>query len=89
MVLDGLEHPLSKKIEVVTYHLTKLQYNYYQASISFFVNQGYPMLATSVLMILSEAFGHNCDLQYLKSTILAFSATLRIAQNCQFRVFYY
>ena len=33
MVLDGLDQPLSQKMETVTYHLTKPQYTFKQASI--------------------------------------------------------
>ena len=70
-------------------HLTKLQYSYKQVSISFFINQGPKILAASILMVLFEALSHIYDLRYLKSTILAFLATPRLAQNGQFGVFCY
>ena len=61
MVLDGLDVPLSLKIEVVTNYLTKPEYSFKQASISIFVDHGTQMLITSVLMVLLEALGHVCD----------------------------
>jgi len=54
MVLEGLDHPLSQKIKVVTNHFTKPQYSFKQASISCFVNHGPQMSTTSVLMVLSS-----------------------------------
>ena len=44
MVLDGLDHPLSQKMELVTNYLIKALYSYKQASISLFVNHGLQLL---------------------------------------------
>ena len=83
---DWITH-YTRKMEVVTYYLTKPQYSYKQASISCFVNHGPQMLTASVLMVLFEPLGHDCDPRYLKPTILAFLGTPRLAQNGQFGVF--
>ena len=48
-----------------------------QASISCFVNHGPQLLAASVLMVLFEPLGHDCDPRYLKPTILVFLGTPR------------
>ena len=42
------------------------------------------MLTASVLMVLFEPLGHDCDPRYLKPTILAFFGTSRLAQNGHF-----
>ena len=67
--------------------MTKPQYSYKQASIPCFENHGPQMLTASVLMVLLEPFGHDCDPRYLKPTILAFLGTLRLAKIGQFGVF--
>ena len=72
MVLSGLDHPLSRKNVIVTNYLTKPQYNYKQASISFLVNHCPQILPTLVFMTLIKFLDHVCDPQYLKLTILAF-----------------
>ena len=87
--MEGLDHPLSQKIEVITNYLTKPQYSYKQASISCFVNHGPQMLTTSVLMSLFEPLGQDCDNRYLKPTILAILGIPRLAKNGQFWVFCY
>ena len=89
MILERLDHPLSQKMKVVTNHLTKLRYSYKQAFISCFINHGPQMLTTSVLMILFEPLGHNCDPRYLKPTILAFLGIPRLAKNGRFIIFCY
>ena len=61
MVLDRLDRPLPRKMEVFAYNLTKPKYSYKQASISFFVNHGPRDLTTLVLMALFETFGNVCD----------------------------
>ena len=86
-MLEELDHPFSQKMEIVTYYLTKPQYSYNQASISFFVTHIPQMLAVSVLMVLFESLGHVSDLQYVNAIILAFSGSPRLAQTCNFRVF--
>ena len=78
-MLEGLDPPFPKKIQVVTYYLLKPQYGYKQASISFFVNHGPQILNASVLMVLFELLGYGCDPWYLKPTILAFVGTPRLA----------
>ena len=72
MVLEGLDHPISPKLKVVTNHFRKPRYSYEQASISCFVGQGPKMLATSALMVLFESLAYDCDPRYLKPTIFAF-----------------
>ena len=72
MMLDGLDQPLPPKMEIVTCYFTKPEYCHKQASIFGFVNHGPTFLNASVLIALFEALGHDCDLRYLKSTILAF-----------------
>ena len=89
MVLKGLDHSFSKKIEVVTCYLTKPQYSYKQASISCFVNHGPQMLTASVLMVLFEPLGYECDLRYFKPTILEFFGSPSLAQNGHFGLFCY
>ena len=69
--------------------MTKPQYSSKQASISCFVNHGPQMLTASVLMVLFEPLGHDCDPRYLKPTYLALLSTLGLAQNGQFLVFFY
>ena len=76
-MLEGLVHPFSKKIQVVTYYLTKPQFSYKQAFISYFVNHGPQILNASVLMVLFELLCYGCDLWYLKPTILTFVSTPR------------
>ena len=76
MMLNRLDHPLSRKIEVVTNYLIKLQSCYEQSSISFFINHGPQVLTTSVLMVLYESLGHVCNLRYAKATIYVFSVVL-------------
>ena len=73
MVFDGLDQPLYPKIKVVTCYLTKPQYCYKQAFMFGFVNHGPQMLTASVLMVLFEPLGHDCDPRYLKLTIRHFS----------------
>ena len=80
-MLEGLVHPFSKKIQVVTYYLTNPQFCYNQASISYFVNHGPQMAGTLVLMVLFESLGHDCDPRYLKPTILEILGTFRLDQN--------
>ena len=87
MVLDGLDHPLSRKNGGSYKSLTRPQYSYKQASISRFVNHGPTMLTASVLMVLFKPLGHDCDPRYLKPTILAFLGTPRLVQNGQFGLF--
>ena len=87
MVLSRLDHPLSRKNVIVTNYLTKPQYNYKQASISFLVNHGPKILTTSVFMTLIKFLDHVCDPQYLKLTILAFFGIPRFAQNCHIGLF--
>ena len=76
-------------MQVVTCFLTTPQPSYKQASISCLVNHGPQMLTASVLMVLFEPLGYDCDPRYLKPTILAFLGTPRLAQNRQFGIFYY
>ena len=78
MVLEGLDHPLSQKMNVVANHFTKARYSYKQASFSCFVDQGPKMLATSALMVLFKPLGNDCDPRYLKPTIFPFLDTLRL-----------
>ena len=68
-------------MEVVTNYLRNPQSSYKQASISCFINHGLQMLTPSVLMVLFEPIGNDCDPQYLKSIILKFLGTLKIAQS--------
>ena len=60
-MLEGLDHPFPKQIQVVTYYLLKPQYGYKQVSISCFVNHGPQILNVSVLMVLFELLCHSCD----------------------------
>ena len=60
-------------MEVGIHYLTKPQYYYKQASISFFVNHGLQMLTSSVLMTLFESLGHVWDPRYLKELFWHFS----------------
>ena len=76
-------------MEAVTDYSTNLPYSYKQASISCFVNHGPQMLTASVLMVLFEPLGYDCDPRYLKPIILALLGTPRLAQNRQFGVFCY
>ena len=89
MVLDGLDQPLPPKMEIVTCYFTKPQYCYKQASIFGFVNHGPQMLTASVLMVLFEPLGYECDLRYLKPTILEFFGSPSLAQNGHFGLFCY
>ena len=82
--MEGLDQPFTQKMEVLTYYLTKPQYSYKQASISCFVNHGPQMLTASVLMVLFERMGHDCDPRYLKQTILVVLGTPQFDQNGQF-----
>ena len=77
------------KMERVTNFLTKTQYSYKQASISCFINHGSQMSTASVLMVLFEPLGYDCDLRYLKPTILAFFGSPSLAQSGQFGLFCY
>ena len=79
LMMEGLDHPFSKKIQVVTYYLTKPQFSYNQASISYFVNHGPQILNASVLMVLFELLCYGCDLWYLKPTILTFLGKPKMA----------
>ena len=87
MVLDGLDHPLSRKNGGSYKLLTKPQYSYKQASISFLVNHGLQMLSTTVSIVLLESFGYVYNPRYLKPTISTFFGSSRLAQNGQFEVF--
>ena len=86
--MDLITH-YNQKMKVITYYLTKPQYSYKQAFISCFVNHGSQTLTASILMVLFESLGHDCDPRYLKPTILAILGTPRLAQNGQFGVFCY
>ena len=85
----GWTSHLYKKMEVVTFYLTKPQYSYKQVSISCFVNHGPQMLTASVLIVLFDPLGHDCDLRYYIPTIFTFLGTPRIALNGQFGLFCY
>ena len=61
MVLEGLDHSLTQKIEVFMCNVTKPQYCYKQASISCFINHGLQMLTASVLIVLFEPLGNDFD----------------------------
>ena len=52
--------------------MTKTQYSYKRASISFLVNHGPQILTTSVYMTLFQSLDRVCDPRYLKLTILSF-----------------
>ena len=79
MILDGLDNPLSWKNEGSYKLRDKTQYSNKQASISFLVNHGPQILATSILMTLLDCLGHVCELRYLKPTIFAFFGSLKLA----------
>ena len=64
--------------------MTKPQYSFKQASISFFVNLDPQMLTSLVSMVLFDALGHDFDPRYLKPTILAFFGSTSLAQNGHF-----
>ena len=78
-----------QRMEVFTNYLTNPQYSYKQASISCFVNHGPQILTASVLMVLFEPLGHDCDPRYLKPTILEISGISRLVQNGQFGEYCY
>ena len=84
MVLDGLDHPLSRKNGGSYKLLTKPQYSYKQASISFLVNHGLKMLTTTVSIVLFESFGYAYSPRYLKPTIWRCFGCSRLTQNGQF-----
>ena len=51
-MLDGLDHPYSRKMDVFTNCLIKPSYGYKQASTSFFVNHSPQILTISILIVL-------------------------------------
>ena len=72
----------------LTCSLTK-KYSPKQASISCFVNHDPQMFIASVLIVFFTPSGYDCDVLYLKTTILAFLGTPRLDRNDQFGVFCY
>ena len=87
MVLDGLDHPLSRKMEVGTNYLTKPKYSYKQGSISYFLSHSPQVVIAMVLIVLFGFLGPVCDLRYFKPTILAIFCSPRLALNLQFGYF--
>ena len=71
-MLDGLDHPYSRKMEVFTYCLIKPPYGYKEASTSFFVNHSPQILTILVLMVLVLFYVILCELRYLKQPFLHF-----------------
>ena len=69
MVLDGLDHPYFRKMDVFTNCLTQPPHGYKQASTSFFVNHSPETLTISILIVLILFYVILCDLRYLKATI--------------------